>query len=63
MSQGFYSLKAELFSELRMRGAMMPPPPTRSANELLSEALGGNRFIENVDHPVVRDLTRGRPVR
>ena len=33
MSQGFYSLKAELFSELRLRGAMMPPPPTRSAND------------------------------
>ena len=57
-----FTIKYELISELGPRFTL-PQYPTRSVGALLGESLGGSRFIHSVDHPVVRELTRGQVLR
>ena len=57
-----FTVKHDLISELGPR-ITLPQHPTRSVGELLGESLGRDRFIKNMDHPVVRELTRGQILR
>lgn len=62
LSDHGFSIKYDLISELGPR-ITLPQYPTRSVGELLGDSLGSSRFIDGMNHRVVRELTRGQILR
>ena len=63
---GRYRIKYALISDLQPLSRSrftLPATPERTVGELLGESLGGSRFINSMDHPVVRVLTMGDDLR
>lgn len=63
---GLYRIKHAPISDLQplfKSRFTLPATPERTVGELLADSLGGSRFIESMNHSVVRNLTMGDDLR